>query len=184
MNHHRLLTSFLLCALALCAAPCARATVVTTIDGNRATSEIVVENASQQQFTATLVLEFDDVDNLTVACLGITADALEAGDIAAIQARFPNPASQSIDPLFPVRVVVEPPVPCGLNFRNDVQVELHTEALTFVSGSPYRLFKAPLGGPFADLTAEVLPGSVRTRSRTGAISEFVIALDCSPDPFT
>lgn len=182
--HRYLLSLNLLCSLALGAWSTAHAQVTTIIEGNRATSQIVVEDASQVQFEATLVLEFDDVDNLTVECLGITADALDAGEIAAIQARFPNPATQAIDPLFPVRVTVEPPVPCGLTFRNDVLVDLVTDELTFAPGSPYRLFKAPIGGAFADLTAEVLPGSVRTRGRTGAFSEFVIALDGNPDPFT
>lgn len=183
MIHRHLLPLNLLCGLAVAVSPNAYAQVTTIIEGNRATSQIVVEDASQVQFEATLVLEFDDVDNLTVECLGITADALDASEIAAVRARFPNPATQQIDPLFPVRVTVEPPVPCGLTFRNDVLVDLVTDELTFVPGSPYRLFKAPVGGDFVDLTADVLPGSVRTRGRTGAFSEFVIALDGNPDPF-
>jgi hypothetical protein len=44
-------------------------------------------------------------------------------------------------------------------------------------GTPLRLFKSPDGGPFNDITEDVLPGSVRTRGRTGGFSDFLIVTD-------
>jgi hypothetical protein len=77
----------------------------------------------------------------------------------------------------PVIITVEPPAAQGLAFDNAVAVELHTEALAFSLGSPLRLYKAPIGGTFFDITDDVLAGSVRTRGRSGEFSQFLIVTD-------
>jgi hypothetical protein len=63
------------------------------------------------------------------------------------------------------------------SFLNTYQVDVHTHDLVYADGSPYRLFKAPVGGDFHDVTNDVMPGSVRVRGRGGDFSQFVVAND-------
>jgi hypothetical protein len=150
--------------------------VVTIIDGYKARADITLP-APLGNYTAEFDLEFDAPHNLTVACLGISADVLDAGEIAGIESRLP--ANQVIDPAFPVRVTVEPPSACGLQFYYNVDVELDTPNLVYTPYSQYRLVKAPVGGiaAFHDLTAAVTAGSVRVRGNAGGFSEFVVTRD-------
>ena len=166
-------------ALLHCDGTQAGGSVVVTIVGNKAQAAITLP-APVGNYTAEFELEFESPQNLTAACLGITADVLDAGEIASIESRLPP--NQVIDPAFPVRIVVEPPYTspgCNLWFYYDVKVDLDTPNLTFAAYSPYRLAKAPHDGvsAFHDLTAEVLAGSVRVRGSAGGFSEFVVAKD-------
>jgi hypothetical protein len=63
------------------------------------------------------------------------------------------------------------------SFLNTYQIEVHTHDLPYEDGSPYRLYKAPVGGDFHDITNDVLPGSMRARGRGGAFSQFVVVSD-------
>ena len=65
----------------------------------------------------------------------------------------------------------------GLSFRGTGRIEVHTHALVYAVGSPYRVLKAPLGGPFRDITDEVAQGSVRARGTYGGFSQFLIVAD-------
>lgn len=170
-------TSLLLLGCAL-GAP-AQAQVVVTITGDTARADINLA-APGGPYTAELVIEFRDPVNLTPACLGISATALDAAGIAAVNARLPGPGL-AIDPAFPVLVTVEPPPACGLSFRGEYRLSLRTTNLVFVAPSAYRLYKAPVGGGFADLTAAVEPGSVRARAAGGSFSEFVFVADATQD---
>lgn len=157
--------------------------VVTIIDGYKAHAEITlpVPPPGSGNYTAEFELEFENPHNLSVACLGLDADVLDSGEIADIESRLPSPASQSIDPAFPVRVTVEPPTACGLSFYYDVKVELETNDLVYQPYSEYRLMKAPLGGAFYGITQSVTSGSVRSRGSGGSFSEFVIVKDTAQD---
>jgi hypothetical protein len=166
-------------ALLLLAVPIAQAQVVVTIIGDTARADINIA-APGGPYTADLVIEFRDPVNLTPACLGISATALDAAGIAAINARLPA-AAQAIDPAFPVLVTVEPPPACGLAFRGEYRLSLRTTNLVYASQSPYRLYKAPVGGAFADVTGAVESGSVRARGSGGAFSEFVLVQDANQD---
>ena len=67
---------------------------------------------------------------------------------------------------------------CGaLSFTDTVRAEIHTHLLPYTVDSPLRLYKAPLGGRFYDITDGVAPGSVRTGGRTGGFSEFIVVVD-------
>ncbi len=158
----------------------AASTINVTIVGDVATAAIEVDDGVDS-YSATLRLSFQQPQNLTAACLGIDAELLDAGAIAALDARLPDPAGQQIDPDFPVRIVVEPPPGCGLSFVNEVSFELHTTELNYTPFSPYRLVKAPIGGAFADITAAVESGSIRARGSGGAFSEFAMVQDLSQD---
>jgi hypothetical protein len=156
--------------------------VVVTIDGRKATADISLVNPNGGHYTAEFELEFEaeGLQNLTPECLGLTADVLDAAEIDNIKQRLPHQTHQGIDPAFPVRVTVEPPAACGLTFQNHYDVTFETEDLVYTAGGPYRLVKAPLGGLFHYVTGSVTQGSVRSRGRTGAFSEFVIISDSAP----
>ncbi|HEY0231181.1 MAG TPA: DUF6689 family protein, partial [Dokdonella sp.] len=171
------------CALFAAAPAQAGGGIVVTIDGNKAKADITlpVPPPGSGNYTAELELEFEAPHNLTVACLGIDANVLTASEIADIESRLPNPAAQSIDPAFPVRVVVEPPISCGLQFYYDVKVTLETDDLVYQPYSVYRLMKAPIGGLFQNITSSVTAGSVRSRGSGGSFSEFVMVADTLHD---
>jgi hypothetical protein len=156
--------------------------IVTIVDGRTAKADITLVNPNGGHYTAEFELEFEAVGlkNLTVACLGITADVLDAGEIMDVNQRLPNQAHQHVDPNFPVRVTVEPPANCGLAFQDHYDATFETEDLVYTAAGPYRLMKAPVGGLFHDITSSVTQGSVRSRGRTGAFSEFVIVAYTDP----
>lgn len=164
------------------AAASAGSVVVTIIDGDKAVADITLPNPGGGNYTAEFELEFEptNLQNLTVPCIGISADVLDAGEIADIQSRLPHPGHQIIDPAFPVRITVEPPSACGLAFQNQYDVTLDTADLVYAPFSPYRLAKAPIGQAFRYVTGTVTAGSVRARGRAGGFSEFVIIKDNAP----
>jgi hypothetical protein len=127
---------------------------------------------------ADLNLQFDSATGLTVANLGIKAETINVGD-PALLARLPSSLT-SIPGALPLLVTIEPPVSGTLSQRRVTHVELHTHALPYVAGSPLRLFKAQLGGPFRDITESVQPGSVRTRGTTPGWSQFLVLVDVRP----
>ena len=142
--------------------------VVVIEDGRKARADITLPRPGGGTYTADLELEFDNPQNLTVPCLGISADVLD-------------PSNQEIDPAFPVRVTVDPPPGCGLQFDNDVDIDLETDELVHVPFSPYRLMKGPIGGSFLNITGLVDPGSVRARGSGGSFSEIVIVREIVQD---
>jgi hypothetical protein len=154
--------------------------IVVTIDGDEVEVDISLTDGVET-YQLDFDLHFDDVDNLTEACLGISAELLDAGQQAAINARLPR-ASQTIATEFPVVVRVEPPAACGLAFRGDVDIDFHTdEHVVFTPGSGYRFFKGPVDGALKDITGIVGAGSIRTRGRSGRFSEFLLGFEANQD---
>lgn len=123
---------------------------------------------------ADMTLEFADPTGLSAANLGVAAQLVSPTD-PALLARLPGSLT-SIDGSFPLLITVEPPAG-GLSFERIVKVEVHTHALPYTYGSSYRLFKAPLGGEFRDITTQVAQGSVRARGTTGGFSQFLVLAD-------
>jgi hypothetical protein len=160
----------------------AHASVTTSVTGTQAVSGIsFAASGGTPAMAATVSFSFGQVQNLSATCLGVAADVLSASGQADVLARMPIGASVAFDPAYTARVSVSPNPTCNFSFRNDVAVEVHTTNLVFNALSPYRLYKAPIGGTFRDITNEVLVGSVRTRGRGGAFSEFVVVKDMSLD---
>ena len=155
--------------------------VVTIVDGRKAKAEINLPRPGSGSYRASFELEFHNPVNLSVACVGISTDVLDASEIADIESRLPDPGNQNIDPAFPVRVTVEPPNACGLEFEDEVHIDFDTPELVYAGFSPYRMMKAPIGGAFHDLTALVEAGSVRVRGSGGTFSEFVMVKDLNQD---
>ena len=177
-------------------APAAWAQVSVTIDGNTAVATISLDG-NGTTYEADVTIVFDTPLNLSAQSLNLTVELV---DPAQIQARLPQdqcpillgPPCVTVDPSFPVMITVEPPVlpwlfasgfdnsedgSGSLSFINTYAFEVHTHDLTYTTDSPYRLFKAPLGGNFYDITNDVLEGSVRARGRGPAFSQFLVVSD-------
>lgn len=169
----RALTRWFAAALLLLAAPLALAQslpVNVTVDGNVARIDVGPVDAP----LADVTLTFDSPTGLTAANLGVSAQLVSPTD-SALLARLPGKLA-SVDPSFPLLLTIEPPAG-GLAFERLVKVEIHTHALVYTYGTNYRLFKAPLGGAFRDITTQVAQGSVRARGTTGGFSQFLILAD-------
>jgi hypothetical protein len=143
-----------------------------------ATNSAEVRIGSSTAPLADLSIRFDDATGLSAANLGITAQTINISN-PALLARLPSSLT-SIPGALPLLITVEPPLSGGLVQKRVTHVELHTHALAYVSGSPLRLFKAPLNGPFRDITESVQPGSVRTRGTTPGWSQFIVIVDLRP----
>ncbi|MGY3265216.1 DUF6689 family protein [Lysobacter sp. HA35] len=144
--------------------------VQVAVQGNVAT--VVIGTPSLP--IADMTLTFDSPHALSAANLGIVAQTVSLND-PQLLTRLPGSLA-ALDSSFPLMVTVEPPTG-GLSFDRTVKVEIHTHALAYTYGSSYRLFKAPIGGAFRDITTEVAQGSVRARGTTGGFSQFLILAD-------
>ncbi|HEY0230971.1 MAG TPA: DUF6689 family protein, partial [Dokdonella sp.] len=180
----------LACLLASAGMRQAAATVVVSIDGNVAHADISLADQAGHTYEADVTITFDSPLNLTADSLNLTAQLVDPNDPSLI-VRLPHLLFiplVSIDPAFPMMITVEPPPTPHLfssafdgpedgtgilSFINTYEFELHTHALACTPDSPYRLFKAPLGGDFDDITSDVASGSVRMRGRGGAFSQFL-----------
>jgi len=183
--------------LSLAMVSAASAQVVVAIDGDTAHATISLTGNNGVTYDADVTIIFDTPENLTAQSLNLTAEVV---DPAAIQPRLPPGLCvlvilcdpPSVDPAFPVMITVEPiDFPWlfysgfdqnedgsgDLSFRNTYQFEVHTHDLPYTEGSLYRLFKAPVGGSFEDVTTDVLQGSMRARGRGGAFSQFIVTSD-------
>lgn len=167
----------LCCAVGMSYTSPADAGVVVTIDGNIAQADITLGGTpGNPQYAATLYLAFDSPVGLSAGNLNITAQIVDPAD-PALLARLPGGGQVTVPANFPVLISVTPPAAGGFEFINAAQVDLYTGNLSYAANSPYRLYKAPAGGMFFDLTEDVLPGSIRCRSRTGGFSDFIMVAD-------
>jgi hypothetical protein len=156
------------------AAHAASVPVSVSVGSNSATVRIGSSTAP----LADLSLRFDDASGITAANLGIKAETISV-NAPALLARLPSSLT-SVPGALPLMITIEPPVSGTLVMHRITHVELHTHALPYVAGSPLRLFKAQIGGPFRDITESVQPGSVRTRGTTPGWSQFLIIADLRP----
>lgn len=149
--------------------------VQVTVSGNTATAKI----GALAHPLADVTLTFDDASGLSASSLGISAQAVSLNN-PSLLARLPDLQLTQLQGALPLLITIEPPAGGGLSFKRTVRVEVHTHALAYTAGSSYRLFKAPLGGAFRDITDEVAPGSVRARGTTGGFSQFLVLADLRP----
>ncbi|GAB3090198.1 DUF6689 family protein [Lysobacter terrae] len=159
----------------LLASPATRAQALpvnVTVSGNHAEAVIGVSTSP----IAEVILDFQDASNLSAASLGISAQQVSLTD-PALLSRLPDLNLTALQSALPLLVTVEPPATGGLSFRNTGRLEIHTHALPYVVGSSLRILKAPLGGPFRDVTDEIARGSVRARTTYGGFSQFLIVTD-------
>ncbi len=128
---------------------------------------------------ADLTISFENAVGLSVQDLGVSANLLSVGDLLSLQSRLPSTLT-SVPSAFPVLLTIEPPSTGGLSFSGIATVEIYTHDLLYVPGSPLRLFSAPLGGQFVDITASTSAGSYRVRGHKGQFSELLILADLRP----
>lgn len=142
------------------------------IDGNTARVDVALGGAS-----ATLTVRFENVVGLSADNLGISAqlvNPLSSGFVSRLGSGISLPAA------FPLVVKIAPPADGGLSFSGVVSVELYTHDLQYTIGSPLRLYSAPDGGSFSDITTFVGSGSIRSGGSKADFSEFIIAADTRP----
>lgn len=142
------------------------------IDGNQARVDVALGSAS-----ATLTIRFENVVGLSAENLGISVqlvDPLAPGFVNRLGTGVSLPAA------FPLVVKISPPANGGLSFSGVVAVELYTHNLQYTIGSPLRLYSAPDGGTFSDVTTFVGSGSISTGGSKADFSEFIIAADMRP----
>lgn len=137
------------------------------IDGDRAVARLDAGG-----FGLDLTIGFESVSGLSAQSLGLSARTLTASELVG---RLPQ--GVQLGGGLPLLVTVEPPAAGGLTFDGMATLELHTHNLEYVAGTPLRLFRAQIGGPFVEITDAMGSGSYRTRGRTGGFSEFLILTD-------
>lgn len=107
---------------------------------------------------AGLTIEFESVSGLSAESLGLSAELVDPSDPALI-VRLPDPVLVSVPAAFPVLLRAQPQP--GVTMHGVATVSLDTHDLTYSASSRLRVFAAPPGGPFEDVTAEDGPGSYR-----------------------
>ncbi len=142
-----------------------------SVEGNTLSADLQVPGG----YSAELTVTFENVVGLTPASLNVSAAAVNPLD-ANLLARL-GPDVAGIPAAFPMLVQIEPDPNLGLSFSGTVSIELYTHDLEFVANSPLRLFSAPLGGAFSDITVMHGSGSYRSGGTKGNFSEFIIAID-------
>jgi hypothetical protein len=146
-------------------------------------SSVTLPLALPGGITGELTVSFESVTGLTPDNLGVSAQLVSPAD-PVLGARLP--ATVSIPAGFPVLVRIEPTPAGGLAFTGIVSIQIRTPNLPSTA-DVLRLFAAPLGGVFADITAvrEKAPQlnwdtSYRALGSKGGFSEFLIVADPTP----
>jgi hypothetical protein len=158
-------------ALVLVAALPAEAIIPGIASSSISGSTVSLSVSLPDSLEADVTLSFEDVTGLSVNNLGLSAQVINPAD-PTLLARLPGgsvPASA-----FPVLLRIEPPVTGSLSFSGIASLRIHTHNLQYTAATPLRIFSAPLGGAFNDITVSMGSGSYRARSTTGGFSEFLI----------
>jgi uncharacterized protein DUF6689 len=165
--------SFLVSLLVLSASSMpglAQTALVPTISGNELTARIDLGGG----LAADLIVTFESVVGLNANALALTADTVNPKDLSFLS-RLPS--GVSIPSGFPVVVRIEPTASSALAFEGVYKLSLYTHNLTLQANSPLRLYRAPQGAAFGDMTGSLQAGSVRAGGSGPGFSEFLIAAD-------
>jgi hypothetical protein len=144
--------------------------LVPTISGNELTARIELGGG----LAADLTITFESAVGLNANALALTASPVNPKDLSFLS-RLPS--GVSIPSGFPVVVKVEPTASSALAFEGVYKLSLHTHNLTLGANSPLRLYRAPQGAAFGDMTGFLQEGSVRAGGSGPGFSEFLIAAD-------
>jgi hypothetical protein len=123
--------------------------------------------------SADVKISFEQAEGLTAESIGLSATLVNLTD-PQLLSRLQN---VSIPAALPMLIRIHPPENGGLSFQGVASIEVHTHLLPFTLNTPLRLFAAPEGGMFRDITASVGMGSYRAVGRKGSFSEFLIVVD-------
>jgi uncharacterized protein DUF6689 len=148
----------------------AQSALVPTISGNELTARIELAGGVSADLTVT----FENVVGLNPAALALTATLVNPSDLTLLSRLG---SGVSIPTGFPVVVKIEPSASSALSFEGVYNLSIHTNNLTLGANSPLRLYRAPQGANFQDMTGYLQAGSVRAGGSGPGFSEFVIAAD-------
>jgi len=129
--------------------------------------------------------ELDFIDRLRLlathpAARGLDDDAAVLGDLVLTHDMIAEGvigAARDTGIKVPVVVRIEPTASSALSFEGVYNLSLYTHNLTLGANSPLRLYRAPAGGAFSDMTGYLQAGSVRAGGSGPGFSEFLIAAD-------
>jgi hypothetical protein len=167
------LDSVLFSLLLLSASPVpgfAQTALVPTISGNELTARVELADGVAADLTVT----FEKVVGLNPSALALSATIVNPGDLTLLS-RLPS--GVSVPTGFPVVVRIDPTSSSALAFEGVYNLSLYTHNLTLGANSPLRLYRAPGGGSFQDMTGYLQAGSVRAGGSGPGFSEFLIAAD-------
>lgn len=159
----------LFCATLL-PATAAASIIDPVVEDNRISLRIDLGSAATE-----LTIEFENVVGLSLDNIGVTAEPVNLADPALLTRLVGS--NISLAGGLPVLVKVQPPASGALSFEGVVTIEFYTHDLHYTAGTPLRLFSAPDGGTFRDITASMSSGSYRVRGSKGNFSEFLIVAD-------
>lgn len=129
---------------------------------------------------AGLRVEFEEVSGLEPGGLGLSAELLGPQALAALAARLPDPLRTSVPVQLPILLRIDPEP--GLRMRGVAFLSLHTDLVHFSPGTRLRLYAAPPGGRFVDVTSEAGAGSYRGGAvRPDFTGDVVFGSDQRPD---
>lgn len=172
MTSRTLLLLMLLLPLPAAAEGLTEGILGVVVEGNELRAEIALPG----DIGADLTLTFEQVVGLTEENVG-----LDASLVNPLDPNLLSRLTQAVIPAaFPVLIRIEPPDDGGLSFSGPVRIALHTHNLPYLPGTLLRIYGAPLGEPFEDITEYVGSGSYRCRGTKGSFSEFLILTDLRP----
>jgi hypothetical protein len=148
----------------------AQTALVPTISGNELTARIDLAGG----VAADLSIKFENVVGLNPGALALTATIVNPSDLGLLSRLG---TGVSVPTGFPVVVRIEPTASSALAFEGVYNLSLYTHNLTLGANSPLRLYRAPAGGNFQDMTGYLQAGSVRAGGSGPGFSEFLIAAD-------
>ena len=152
MTSRTSLTGLVLLMLLLPLAASAEGVAGVVVAGNELRAQISLPGG----IGADLTLAFEQVVGLTPANVGLNASLVSPLDTTLL-ARLTQAA---VPGAFPLLIRIEPPADGGLSFSGPVTISLHTHNLPYLPGTLLRLYAAPLGGPFEDISGEGCVGDV------------------------
>ena len=163
-------------ALALGTAPVAHAQGVTDLQlaGNVVTGVIELPGG----LLADLELGFESQSGLDLSTLAFQARVVSPLDLL-LKKRLPSGVGIPVG--FPVLLEISPTSASQLEFEGVYSLDLHTHNLLYTVNTPLRIFKAPAGGKFEDVTQSMGMGSYRARAGGKSFSDFLIVLDLRTD---
>jgi hypothetical protein len=148
----------------------AQTALVPTISGDELTARIELAG----DIAADLTITFEKVVGLNANALSLSATLVNPTDLTLLSRLG---SGVSIPSGFPVIVRIEPSASSALSFEGVYKLSLYTNNLTLGANSPLRLYRAPQGGAFGDMTGFLQAGSVRAGGSGPGFSEFLIAAD-------
>jgi hypothetical protein len=153
-------------------APTLKATDI--VDVHIVDQEVTASITVADIYHINLTITFENALGLTENSISITAGQINPLDLNLLR-RFTDSSLISVPGQLPVMVTIGPTAGSSLSFTGVADVEFSTSNLTYAS--QFRLYKAPVGGTFEDITNFSGVGSYRVRGTSGDFSDFLIVAD-------